>query len=482
MSVAVKKAHDVVKTLKFGDRKGRAKVLSTKGNVTRIGPQEGPQTQFLASQADIVIYGGAAGGGKSFGLLLGPLRHFNNPDFGAVIFRRTMTQVRNEGGLWDESMKLYTLFGAKPREHVLEWKFPYGMSVSFANLEHEKDVYNYQGAQIPFIGFDELTHFSENQFFYMLSRNRSTSGVRPRIRATCNPDPDSWVKTFIRWWLDDEGRYARADRSGKIRWFIRLNDMIHWADTKEAIHEQFGNGPEIQPKSVTFIAAKLEDNQILMEKDPAYLGNLLAMNRVDRARLKDGDWNARASAGSLFRREWFPIVDAVPGGWIQAIRFWDRAATKPNESNKDPDWTRGLKLYKYPNGTFCVVDLKSERDTPGQIEQLVKTVASHDTAQVRVMSQQDPGSAGVAEAEHFIRLLAGYDVHVMTTSKDKVTRAKPVSAQAEAGNIMVLRAPWNEAFFTELENFPDGAHDDIVDVLSGAFNEMAGGASLADVI
>lgn len=446
-----------------------------------IGPQPGPQTQFLSSTAEIVIYGGAAGGGKTFGLLLDPLRHFENPLFGGVIFRKTNVQVRTEGGLWDTSMELYPLLNAKPREQFLQWNFPTGMAMSFANLDHEKDVFNYQGAQMPWIGFDELTHFSLNQFLYMLSRNRSTSGVKPRIRATCNPDPDSWVKTFIRWWLDDNGQFPVPERSGVIRWFIRINDEWVWANSPEEIWEQYGKTDEIQPKSVTFIAAKLEDNKILMGKDRAYKANLLAMNRVDRLRLLYGDWNARVSAGSLFRREWFPIVDAVPGGWIQAIRFWDRAATKPSESNRDPDWTRGLKLYKYADGTYCVVDLKSLRDTPGQVESLVKNVAGHDTHSVKIMSQQDPGSAGVSEAENFIKLLAGYDVHVETMSKDKVTRAKPVSAQCEFFNVKVLRAPWNEDFFSELENFPDGAHDDIVDVLSGAFNNLSGGMSIADL-
>lgn len=447
-----------------------------------LGPQPGPQTLFVGSHADIVIYGGAAGGGKSYGLLLDPLRHHDNNLFGGTIFRRTSVQVRNEGGLWDQSMRIYALFGAKPRESLLEWRFPSGMSMGFANLEHEQSVLNYQGAEIPWIGFDELTHFSENQFFYMLSRNRSTSGVKPRIRATTNPDPDSWVKTFIRWWLDDEGEYPIPSRSGAIRWFIRVNDTIHWADSPDELYAIFGRSPEIVPKSVTFIAAKLDDNKILNDKDPGYRGNLLAMNRVDRLRLLHGNWKVRASSGTMFRREWFTVLDAVPSAWIQAIRFWDRAATKPHEGNRDPDWTRGLKMFKYPNGTYMVTDLKSLRDSPGQVEQLVKTVATHDGIAVKVMSQQDPGSAGVAEAENFVRMLAGYDVHVMTTSKDKITRAKPVSAQVEGGNVFVLRAPWNDEFFAELENFPEGSHDDIVDTFSGAFNEMGGGLSMADAI
>jgi predicted phage terminase large subunit-like protein len=447
-----------------------------------IQPQAGPQTDFLGTAADIAIYGGAAGGGKTYGLLLDPLRHKDNPKFGATIFRRTAVQVRNEGGLWDESMGLYPLFGARPRESVMSWNFPSGMGMGFAHLEYEKDVFNFQGAQIPWIGWDELTHFTEYQFFYMLTRNRSTSGVKAKMRAGCNPDPDSWVRKFIDWWIDPKTGFPIPERSGKLRWFIRLNDTMIWKNTKKEIYDQYGRGPEIQPKSVTFIPSKLQDNKILMSKDPGYHANLLAQDRVTRERLLGGNWNVRASAGMLFRREWFPIVDAVPAGWIQAIRFWDRAATKPNESNKDPDWTRGVKIYKYANGSFVVVDLKSTRDTPGKVETLIKATASHDTTAVRIASQTDPGSAGKKEAEVFVSMLAGYDVHTAPNSKDKVTRAKPVSAQAEAGNIYVLRAGWNDEFFTELENFPEGGHDDIVDVLSGGFNELTGGLSLADVM
>lgn len=451
----------------------------------KLQAQPGPQTEFLKTLADIAIYGGAAGGGKSFGLLLEPTRHHRNAKFGGVIFRRNSIQVRNEGGLWDESMNIYSLAGARPREATLEWNFLSGMRMKFAHLEYEKNVLDWQGTSIAFLGFDELTHFTENQFFYMLTRNRSTSGVKPYVRATTNPDPDSWVRRFIDWWIGPDG-YAIPERSGRLRWFVRMDDAFHWGDTRDELLEKFGRGPEIQPKSVTFIAAKLEDNKILMEKDPGYLANLLAQNRVDRMRLRDGNWNVRAAAGMLFQRQWFPIVDAVPSGWSQAIRFWDRAATKPSETNKDPDWTRGLKLYKYPNGQWCVVDLRSMRDTPLQVEKLILSTASHDGIGIRVMSQQDPGSAGVSEAHNFVRMLAGYDVRTVVYNQDKVTRAKPVSAQCETGNVLVLRAPWNEEFFTECENFSDNpneyAHDDIVDVLSGAFTELSTGSSLADVI
>jgi hypothetical protein len=286
--------------------------------IVAIGPQPGPQTEFLTTSADIAIYGGAAGGGKSYALLLEPLRHYHNARFGAVIFRRNSTQVRNEGGLWHESMALYGPLGAHPREAFLEWVFPTYARVKFGHLEHDRSVHDWHGSQIPFIGFDELTHFSERQFFYMLSRNRSTSGVPGYIRATCNPDADSWVRRLIDWWIGEDG-YPVAERSGVLRWFVRLDDAFIWGDSREEILEKYG--ADQLPKSLTFIPSKLQDNQALMKKDPSYLASLRALSRVDRMRLEGGNWNVRATAGMLFQREWFQVIDAIPGGWVQAIRF-----------------------------------------------------------------------------------------------------------------------------------------------------------------
>ena len=849
-----------------------------------IGPQPGPQRIFMETLADIAIFGGSAGSGKSFALLLEPLRHYDNPKFGAVVYRRNSTQIRNQGGLWQESMGLYTQFGAHPREAFLEWRFPSGMRVKFAHLEHDKTVYDWQGSQIPllcvakntlilmadgsyveiqnlkvgdlvqtlrgpklitkifpsrkekcvlvktyakdggylgeqihpynhpiltsfgwfsyddlkplygkdsfsiqshdldkscspemrksrmcapsfsstlmnqehvarqvqsfqgncgnvasvfspkdgqnyneafdderqeiqrpqeltvpvmlflpyshlmapgaaskddrifsvvesrrtlldilqqlkycnyiiqvlflhlrqlkffadecipessykealgqflasckslsghtsidgqllfqdqFYGnlnsllhevqdvlvrlipadyqddyllcsdlcderlhlwlksarlylrqlndageqavqlsykrdaillaqehiqtchieyahpytkevrqssslvsfgtcditpygehevfdlsieeenhyitinglvnqncFDELTHFTAHQFFYMLSRNRSMSGVPGYVRCTTNPDCSSFVRDLIDWWIGEDG-FPIKERSGVLRWFIRRDDTLIWADSREELVKNYGE--DELPKSLTFISALITDNPILMEKDPAYMANLRSLSRVERMRLLGGNWDVKEAAGMLFQKEWFEVIDTIPGGWISAIRCWDRAATKPSNSNKDPDWTRGLLLYRYPNNLFLIADLKSIRDTPGKVETLIKNVASHDSQAVRVMSQQDPGSAGVAEADNFKRMLAGFDVRTVTISKDKITRAKPVSAQAEAGNIKVLRAPWNNEFFDELENFPVGQHDDCVDVLSLGFNELCTGNSIMDV-
>jgi len=444
-----------------------------------IKAQSGPQTDFLESRSDIAFYGGAAGGGKSYALLLEPLRHYRNAKFGGVIFRRNSVQVRNEGGLWDESLNLYSQIKGHPREAYLEWEFPSGMRMKFAHLENEKTVYDWQGSQIPFIGFDELTHFTEKQFWYMISRNRSLSGVPGYIRATCNPDSDSWVRKLIDWWIDQDG-FPIKSRSGILRWFIRNNDELIWADSRQELIDKYG---EIQkPKSLTFIPSSVHDNKILMEKDPAYLSNLMALSRVDRMRLLEGNWNVRPSSGMYFKREWFQVIDALPANVLSKIRYWDRAATQRSDANPDPDWTVGLLLYKMTDGTYVVGDIRRMQGSPLEVERMVKNTASFDSYSTTIGIEQDPGSSGKADAENYVRLLAGYDIRVKVPTKDKETRARPVSAQCEVGNVKVLRCIWNDSFFNEIENFPEGGHDDQVDALSGSFNELCGSVSIFDVL
>ena len=251
-----------------------------------LKPNSPPQEAFLATPADIAIYGGSAGGGKSWALLLEPLRHMHNPEFGAVIFRRTSPQVTNEGGLWDEAGKLYPPLGGMPRVGDLEYLFEPGSRVAFRHLQHEKNKYDWQGAQVPFFGFDELTHFSESQFFYMLSRNRSTCGVRPYVRGTTNPDASSWVKRFLAPWVDR--KFPDPARSGEIRWFVRVNGELVWSRTREQLKADF---PQLDPKSVTFVRASIYDNKDLLAKDPGYLANLQAQDPVEKARLLDGNWD-----------------------------------------------------------------------------------------------------------------------------------------------------------------------------------------------
>lgn len=443
-----------------------------------IRPQPGPQTAFLSSPADIAIYGGSAGGGKTWALLMEPLRHAANAQFGAVFFRRTLVQVRNEGGLWDESEKLYPHLQAQPRSAPdLSWTFQSGASVSFAHMEHEKTVLNWQGAQIPLICFDELTHFTAKQFWYLLSRNRSMCGVRPYVRATCNPDADSWVAKFIEWWIDQTTGLPIPDRAGVLRWFIRIGDGIIWADSPEELAhhtapDENGAARPIPPKSVTFIPAKLSDNRALMAADPGYLANLMALPTVERERLLGGNWKIRPAAGLLFRRDWCQLIDAAPAG-AKWMRGWDLGATPKTESN-DPDWTAGTKIGKMPDGRYVVAHHVRDRLSPSGVERLIKSTAQADGEGVIVSLPQDPGQAGKAQIAALTKLLVGFNVRASPESGDKVTRFSAFSAQAEAGNVLVVRAPWNEDWFASLEGFPDATHDDDADSTSRAFNALLG--------
>src|ERR1043166_2654588 len=421
-----------------------------------LRPQPGPQESFLKSSADIAVFGGSAGGGKTYALLLEALYHVSNPKFRAVIFRRTIPQIKLEGGALDTSCQVYPLVGARPLSQALEWRFTSGARLKFAGLEHESDKFGWQGSQIPFIAFDELTQFTEGQFWYLLSRNRSLPGVRGYVRATCNPDGDSWLKNFIAWWINPDTGYAIPDRSGVLRWFVRSVDDLVWGDSREELVAQFG--PEAEPKSVTFIPSSVYDNKILLQKDPGYLANLKALPSLERAQLLDGNWNIRASAGSYFKRSWFGIVDAPPTSIVAKVRYWDRAASEKRPGT-NPDSTIGLLLGRDRGGIYYIVDVKKLFASPYVVEQAMKDCAASDGINTLGGYMQDPGSAGVAEAQSTARALDGFNVRYSTASGDKETRAKPVSAQAEAGSVKLVRRPWNDSFLRVLENFPEGKHD-----------------------
>lgn len=436
-----------------------------------IKPQAGAQSAFLATPAHLAFFGGAAYSGKTFALLMEPLRHLNNPRFATVIFRRTYEDVTKPGGLWDTSNELYPMVGGRGSKSTLKWDFPSGMNVTLAGMKDEKDRFSWQGSQVPLICFDEVTHFTANQVFYMLSRNRSASGIPGYMRFGCNPDPSSFVRELLDWWIGDDG-FPIRERAGKLRWFIRRGMSLEFGDTRSELVEKFGQDQE--PKSLTFIPAKITDNQIGMERDPGYLSNLKALSYVDRMQLLEGNWNVRACAGSFFRREWFGAPIPIPARFESRIRFWDRAATSKTDNN-DPDATVGILMSRTPQGQFVVEDMKRMHETPHKVEEAILACAELDGQETLIGWHQDPGSAGKFESQDLAIKLAGYQFRFEPATGDKLTRAKPVSSQVQAGNVKIVKAPWNIPFFSELEIFGDekAPHDDVGDSLSGAYNYLA---------
>lgn len=444
-----------------------------------LKPQEGPQESFLATEADICIYGGAAGGGKTYGLLLSALRYKNVKGFGCTIFRKNYNQIFSQGGLWDEAQNMYAgIKGAVRRISDGSWSFldrngRLVSSVAFKHIERDDELSDWQGSQICEIGFDELTHFTEKMFFYMLSRNRSTCGVKPFVRATCNPDADSWVAKLIEWWIDPETGYPIPERSGKLRYMARQNEIIIWGNTKAELIEQ-GIKPSVI-KSVTFIASTLQDNKMLMQADPSYLANLEALPLVERERLLYGNWKIKNAAGLFFNRNQVgDMLPVVPKDVTAFVRAWDLAATAETEGG-EPAYTASVLMGRRANGRFIIIDVINVRQSAGDVRATVRHTAMIDNAKyrnVRIRYPQDPGQAGKDQAQSYALMLAGFNFKSAPVTGSKETRAEPVAAQWQAGNFDVVVADWNEEYFSQLESFPSSKFKDMVDATSDAFAEL----------
>lgn len=214
-------------------------------------------------------------------------------------------------------------------------------------------------------------------------------------------------------------------------------------------------------------------------------GDLLAPNRftkavVDRDKVTMGSYavagqNQQRPApreGGLFQRSWFKIIDVMPSDVMARIRRWDLAATVVTPGTS-PDWTVGLRMASTSDQRFIIEDVKRFRESAKVVRETIKSTAETDGAECRIGIPQDPGQAGKDQAQIIINSLVGFAVKARPETGSKETRAESLSAQAEAGNVYLLRAPWNETFIDELCSFPGGAFDDQVDAASGAFNALA---------
>ncbi len=335
-----------------------------------IRPQKGYQEKVLSCNADIVIGWGSAWAGKTFSLLLDPLRWIHLPWFYGVIFRRTTPQIKWGWGLRDESVKLYSnIPGATPKESVSEWIFSSWASLKFTHLEYEKNMLDHQGLQYAFIGFDELTHFTKKQFFYLITRNRSTCWIKPYIRATCNPDPESWVKEFIEWYLDEDW-YIIPERDWVIRYFTIDKNNVVWGNSPEEVMERCPHlfddwGGKELIKSFTFIEWSLEDNKILMEKDPSYKANLIAQDEAVRVALLGRCWKPVADNNSLMNYE---KVNSITSNYVDE---WEKCIScdvagqgkdLAVEKTRHGFWCKRIQVFTKSTPEDLIAWIEAERE------------------------------------------------------------------------------------------------------------------------
>ncbi len=480
-----------------------------------LAPQPGKQELALNMQADIIFYGGAAGSAKSYTALMRSLKHFHDPNYRPVYFRRTTKQLTGQGGLWPEAMSMYSRFKPKVNqsEHMIE--FNSGARILFSHMEHENDAEkNHLGLQYSAIFFDELPTFTEAQFMFMISRLRSKANMSPYVFATMNPDYSSWVYNWVEWYIIQSGEkdgLPDESRCGVIRYFVIVDGKPKFADTREQLEKEYphlcyipdpksGGKRYVPPKSFTFISANIFDNQRLLDTQPEYIASLMSQDTVTQQRMLHGNWKIRAQGNKYFSREWLQKAESVPID-AYAVRAWDKAASEPCDKEWRPDYTAGSpKMSKCRDGFYWLEwdfhpDIKDPdtevtgrfRKTPGDRDKLIEKQANYDGKHVGVVLTQDTASAGKTE---FLRASAELMAKGFVVYKDpiahttaKLSKFTPFSVAAKNGLVRIVESSFPnketyEEWCKELESFSGekstrSRHDDWADAVASAFNCLA---------
>jgi predicted phage terminase large subunit-like protein len=373
------------------------------------------------------FYGGAAAGGKSDALLMAALQYVDVPGYSAILFRRTYRDLALDGALMDRAADWLGGTDARWNSQDKRWTFPSGATLTFGYMDTESDKYRYKSAEWAFVGFDELTQFTETQYLFMFSRLRRLIGadVPLRMRSASNPGDvgHDWVKErFI--------LFPKADR--------------------------------------VFIPAKIDDNPSVDQE--SYVSNLNELDPVTRAQMLAGDWDAYE--GGMFCRDWFKTVDEVPVK-AERVRYWDKAGVP----KKTACYTVGVLMAKSPEGIYYIEDVVRGQWAAHERNKVMLDIARMDDERyprkVTIWIEEEPGSGGKESAEYSAKLLAGFNVKTERATGAKEDRARPFASQCGAGNVRLKLAPWNKAYIDELTLFPNGKLKDQVDASSAGFNRLA---------
>ena len=394
---------------------------------------------LLIDDVKEVLYGGAASGGKSVGQLMAALQYVDVPGYSAILFRRTYSDLALPGALMEMARRWLLPFIQSKEVHWSEknkvYTFPSGATLSFGYLENDRDCERYQGAEFQYIGIDECTHISPSNYRYMFSRLRKTVDIPVplRFRATCNPGG-----LYGEWYYE--------------RFFLNRENRV-------------------------FIPAGIYDNPHVDTED--YIESLNELDPVTREQLLNGNWQIH-EAGEMFSRDWITEVDEsdLPSK-MRLVRCWDTASTevrgtKGARKNPDPDYTASVKIG-YNKGIYYILDITRDRKKPMEIEQLVANSAAYDGSTCDIRMEQEPGSSGEMVIDHYKRnVVPKYNFDGIKLTGSKVDRASLASSACQAGKVCILKRCRNKSvFFDELDAFPYGSHDDMVDAFSDSLNYFA---------
>lgn len=258
---------------------------------------------------------------KSFSSLMEALKDIKNPDFHATILRNEKDDLQS---LVTDSYKVFSQFGTYNKsQNDMTWNFQNGgwLKFSYYAGAYQDFKTRFQGRQFAYICIDEGTQCPYKKFKYLLTNNRNAAHIRNRFWITCNPDPESWVRKFIDWWVDENG-YIDKDRNGVMRYCFMdgdTPDSIYWGDTREEVYEQCKGiidslwkdsyvelgytKLEMFIKSVTFIRADVSENIKLISTDASYIANLAQQDEEQRMRDLEANWNWKAAGDDMIKIE-----------------------------------------------------------------------------------------------------------------------------------------------------------------------------------
>lgn len=402
-----------------------------------IKPTPKQTAALLINNKREILYGGAAGGGKSVYLLAAALQYIDVPGYSAILFRRTFSDLMLPGALIPMSQTWLTPFiqSGEVRWQDKEKRYTFnesGATLTFGYLDAKGDELRYQGAEFQFVGMDEVTHIAPAAYTYLFSRIRRLKGstIPIRTRATANPGGPYGDYYYQRFFLEKkEGRM--------------------------------------------FLPAGLNDNPYLDADE--YRESLSELDPITREQLENGNWEIRPK-GDLFDKSWIMVIESLSiPAHTRWVRFWDLAAIDPryrkkNSNTREPDTSVGFKLG-YADGRYYIADIVKAQLAPGDMEVLIKRTAEADGHSCAIRMEEEGGASGAATIDRYARVvLLGYDFAGVKPVISKIERARPVAAAAQVGSLFLSnRCRFITDFYAQLDAFPNGFHDDIIDGLSGGF-------------